>query len=133
MKERLIDVMSKEYSDYEIDLTILSKLYDKMIKQNTLPKKKQIDVDYYYYYYFIFKNMIDNYIINEIKNGNKDYEIYLLLKTEYIVDKYYRIKKDSKKIDKLADMVLEECLNSYDKDENYDKQAVKQITKKIKG
>lgn len=128
MKERLIDVMSKEYSDYEIDEAILSNLYNKMIKGINVKKDRIIEIDLY----FIFKKYIDNYIFNEIKNGNKDYEIYLLLKTEYIVDKYYRIKKDSKKIDKLADVVLEDCLNTYNKDENYNKQVVKQIRKNLK-
>ena len=78
MEERLINAMSLKYADYEIEPNILLDLCNKMLKKTQLPKKISINMDYYYYYYFIFKNMIDNYIIEEIKKGNTDYEVYLL-------------------------------------------------------
>lgn len=129
MKERLISVMKNKYADCGIDDNVLLFLCNKMFSEVKLPKKTTINMDYYYYYYFIYKDMIDKYIVNEIKCGNENYELYMLFRTEYIVNRYNNLK-EIKKIKGLVDIVLEECINGYT-DESFDKQIVKKIRERV--
>lgn len=126
MKEKLIKVVLKRFPSILLEYSIVSKLYDELLKESSY--STDCGMDKYYYNYFELSKKVENYIIEEIRNGNEEYQIGFIYDNNYLINlflSYYEVYNDKNALK--SEQVLFNTIEEYDSNELYSIQVIRNL------